>query len=52
MRQHEQFVERSWQQAQRATKEYDDLIQASGRQAEGLEAAEGLELLRLTLGKK
>ena len=45
------FLQQSENQLQRATKEYDDLIQASGRLSEGREAAEGLRLLQTTLGR-
>jgi len=51
MKQHEEFVQRSYEQYRRAAQEYDDLIQASGRLSEGREAAEGLRLLQTTLGK-
>jgi hypothetical protein len=52
MKQHEQFVQRSYEQYRRAAQEYDDLVGASGRLSEGKEAAEGLRLLQTTLGKK
>ena len=56
MRQHEQFVERSWQQAQRATKEYEDLARVASERMgwkghPAGDAPRGLELLHLTLGK-
>ena len=51
MQQHEQFVQRSYEQYRRAAQEYDDLIEASGRLSEGREAAEGLRLLQTTLGR-